>query len=173
MSRSNSSLLRTLEASTLSSRATTENPSPCRTSESHRPISGSSSTTKTLSPWLSILGFPFEQGKIDAENRPFSRFAFHLYPSPVVLDDSLRDHQPQARARFLRGKKGLKQGLPDFFSHPHSRIFHPDFQVLPSNLLEPFLRDLFCLYRQAKPSPLRHGLNRVEEKVQEDLLQLV
>ncbi len=90
---------------------------------------------------------------------------------PITLKNTVDYREPQARASFLCSKERVENLADYFLPDPHSRVSHPDFS--PGLRWEK--RSSGIALRQLNPefTALGHGLGSVDEKVPEDLPDLM
>src|SRR6266849_7859344 len=138
-------------------------PYPSERSRSSSPsrISASSSTTRMAPLDMDLFS---EDGELETEGSAFAGRGAHIDLSGVLLDDAVADRksQPGAAAGRLGGKERIENADQVFAGDAHPGI--GDLNL-----------DVAVLRRRAhlEHSARRHGVARVHEQVQEDLLQAV
>jgi hypothetical protein len=103
-------------------------------------------------------------GELDVERSAFAgRRAYFDLPG-MFLDNAVTHGKAQASsaAAGFGGEEGIKDAMDVFAGYAGPRIGHFDFDAAVVRGGADF-----------EHSPARHGIARVQEKVQEDLLQLV
>src|SRR5206468_5590494 len=128
----------------------------------------SSSTTSTLVSGIVVRRSRDRQR--DGERRALSGTALHLDRPAVPLDDAVRDPQSEASATLrLRREERLEDARLRLLVDADSGVLHFDADRLVGDvaLARAVARG------DAEGATLGHRLGRVEEEVQEDLLQLI
>src|SRR6267142_3467191 len=127
----------------------------------------SSSTTRTL---LLAIVLRSRDRKSDREGRALARPAAHLERSAVRLHDAVRDPETETGALLHLGREERFEDARDrFLADPRAGVAHFDAHDVGLRI-ELAAADM---RRDDEPTATRHGLGRVEEQIEEDLLQLI
>ena len=116
------------------------------------------------------------RGKVDLERGAVSRFAVHVDPAAVLLNDAVDHRQAQAGslARTLRAEERFENPLDGFGVHAGARVGDRETDEFPGPRLgyrlAVSLVDLHVFRADRKLAPVRHGVARVDRQVHDDLL---
>ena len=97
----------------------------------------------------------------------------------MLTDDRVdgREAQPRPFARLLCGEKGLKEVSPDLFRHADAGVAHRQHHILawrPDTVAPRVLVTDHDVGRADRhPATLRHGVDRIEQQVEQHLLHLI
>src|SRR5579885_1657393 len=106
---------------------------------------------------------PTGRGQGDGEQGPPLGTVLARQGAVVVADDALADAQPQARAGLLGAGEGAEEAAGDGGVDPGARVRHRQAN-LPRRVLP---------QDDAEAAAVRHGVQRVEEQVDQDAGELV
>src|SRR2546428_998572 len=145
-------------------------PSSCRIALIVTTTLSSSSTTRTLS--CSGIARRSLDRQRDHERRPATHSAAHSHRPPVTLHDALRHPEPQPGPfPGLRGEERLEDLRDELVRYPLAGVTYLDLDGIPSEDLRLAAGTRLCGDRDC--AALWHRVGRVEQEIEEDLLQLV
>src|SRR5262249_10459283 len=119
-----------------------------------------------------------ERGKIDFKRASLAGLAINPDASLALLDDAVDSREPQAGplADALGGEKGLKDMILNLLRHALAGIGDRETDVAARLDVEMsagiFLVEVHCAGFDRDAAAVRHGVARVQDKVENDLLDL-